>query len=567
MRTGPAALVALACLLALAGCGLGAGATPGGVRLTVTRDFGTRVLHETAHPKISGQDTIMSLLLRNFSVQSRFGGGFVESIDGASGGEARGQESDWFYYVNGVEAQKGAADTDAHRGDSIWWDLHDWTATQDVPAVVGSYPEPFLHGIAGKRLPVRVECARAAGAACQVVSSRLQQAGVPAATGALGAGGGPDLLRVLVGPWRELRLERQLQPLESGPRASGVYAKPNASGTELVLLDPDGRSGEHARRRHGARRRDRRSGTRADLGRHGHRRHRRLARRERARRRVTAEPLRGGGDRRRRAGAPGHEGGAVSALDAATRIAYRRRASPLHAAHAGVAAAYGGSLALAALLVEDPLVLVGLLAAVLLAAAAAGVGRQLLGAARGAALPMFAATVLVNVLVNRGGLTVFARLGDWGVLGQMNLTLESVVFGLVFGLRLLVVALACLLAVCTANPDELLLSMRRVSPRSALTASLTTRMVPVLGQDAQRLAEAQRCRADSGPGRAGDSRSCGPPSRVRLTARSTSQRCSRSAATERPGTHARAARSSTRAALPPAPATTSRSAPRRWRSR
>ena len=240
MRTGPAALVALACLLALAGCGLGAGATPGGVRLTVTRDFGTRVLHETAHPKISGQDTIMSLLLRNFSVQSRFGGGFVESIDGASGGEARGQESDWFYYVNGVEAQKGAADTDAHRGDSIWWDLHDWTATQDVPAVVGSYPEPFLHGIAGKRLPVRVECARAAGAACQVVSSRLQQAGVPAATGALGAGGGPDLLRVLVGPWRELRLERQLQPLESGPRASGVYAKPNASGTELVLLDPEG---------------------------------------------------------------------------------------------------------------------------------------------------------------------------------------------------------------------------------------------------------------------------------------------------------------------------------------
>jgi energy-coupling factor transport system permease protein len=193
----------------------------------------------------------------------------------------------------------------------------------------------------------------------------------------------------------------------------------------------------------------------------------------------------------------------VSALDAATRIAYRRRASPLHAARAGVAAAYGGSLALAALLVEDPLVLVGLLAAVLLAAGAAGVGRQLLGAARGAALPMFAATVLVNVLVNRGGLTVFARLGDWGVLGQMNLTIESVVFGLVFGLRLLVVALACLLAVCTANPDELLLSMRRVSPRSALTASLTTRMVPVLGQDAQRLAEAMRCRADSGPGRVG----------------------------------------------------------------
>lgn len=188
----------------------------------------------------------------------------------------------------------------------------------------------------------------------------------------------------------------------------------------------------------------------------------------------------------------------MSVLDSATRIAYRRRASPLHATRATVAAAYGGGLALAALLTENPIVLTGLLGCVLLAAAAAGVGRQLLGAARGAALPMFAATVLVNVLVNRGGLTVFMRLGDWGVLGQMNLTVEAVVFGLVFALRLLVVALACLLAVCAANPDELLISMRRVSPRSALTASLATRMVPVLGQDAQRLAEALRCRPDGG---------------------------------------------------------------------
>ena len=33
-----------------------------------------------------------------------------------------------------------------------------------TPAVVGSFPEPFLHGIDGKRLPVRIECADARGA-------------------------------------------------------------------------------------------------------------------------------------------------------------------------------------------------------------------------------------------------------------------------------------------------------------------------------------------------------------------------------------------------------------------
>ena len=64
--------------------------------------------------------------------------------------------------------------------------------------------------------------------------------------------------------------------------------------------------------------------------------------------------------------------------------------------------------------------------------------------------------MLVNVLVSREGLTVFARLGDWGVLGQVNLTVEAVVYGLVLALRLLVVTLACLLIVCAANPDELL---------------------------------------------------------------------------------------------------------------
>ena len=98
----------------------------------------------------------------------------------------------------------------------------------------------------------------------------------------------------------------------------------------------------------------------------------------------------------------------------------------------------------------------------------------------------------------REGLTVFARLGDWGVLGQVNLTVEAVVYGLVLALRLLVVTLACLLVVCAADPDELLFSFRRISPHSALTAALTTRLIPVLGADARRLAEAQRCRPDGG---------------------------------------------------------------------
>jgi len=165
------------------------------------------------------------------------------------------------------------------------------------------------------------------------------------------------------------------------------------------------------------------------------------------------------------------------------RIAYRRRASPLHAARATVVGAYCVALALAALLTEHPLLLASLLATVLAAGAAAGNGPQLL-----------TLSVVVNLLVSRQGLTVFARLGDWGVLGQVNLTLEALVYGLVFALRLLVVGLACLLAVCAADPDRLLGSFGRLSPRVALSATLALRLVPVLSADAGRLAEAQRCR-------------------------------------------------------------------------
>jgi energy-coupling factor transport system permease protein len=51
------------------------------------------------------------------------------------------------------------------------------------------------------------------------------------------------------------------------------------------------------------------------------------------------------------------------------------------------------------------------------------------------------------------------------------------------------------------DPDEVLRLFRRVSYRSALTATLATRLVPVLRRDAGRLAEAQRARPGPSPSR------------------------------------------------------------------
>jgi energy-coupling factor transport system permease protein len=177
---------------------------------------------------------------------------------------------------------------------------------------------------------------------------------------------------------------------------------------------------------------------------------------------------------------------------------YRRVASPLHATRAGVGAIWVTALTTATLLLFHPLALLALLLAVLGAALAAGVVHELVRSLRTAViigLPI----VLVNVLVSRQGLTVFARLGDLGPFGQGNLTFEAVLYGAVIALKVALLILITSLAGLAIDPDEVLRVLRRLSFRSALTASLATRMLPLLAADAQRLADAQRTRPQGAP--------------------------------------------------------------------
>ena len=239
-----AALVALLALAALAGgCGLGAGESQeGGATLSVTRDFGTRQIGSEEADPIPGGETVMRMLQRDFEVDTRYGGGFVQRINGIAGGRADGRPVDWFYYVNGILADDGAAAHKLAAGDAVWWDHHDWGASADVRAVVGAFPEPFLSGIDGKRLPVRLDCADAAADACDEVAERLSEVGVKAGRSAAGSFGGEAVLRIKVGVWADVRRDPAVRRLEEGPRASGVYARLNAAGDELALLDPEGKT-------------------------------------------------------------------------------------------------------------------------------------------------------------------------------------------------------------------------------------------------------------------------------------------------------------------------------------
>jgi len=172
-------------------------------------------------------------------------------------------------------------------------------------------------------------------------------------------------------------------------------------------------------------------------------------------------------------------------------VIYERRPSPLHAARAGVSAAWCVTLGLVALSIEQPLVLGALLACVVGAAFAARAGRRV-AIALAWGVPFALVIALINTLVTRDGVTVLVRGFGVPVFGQTDITLEALVYSAILGLRfLIVIGCAGLLAACV-DPDELLRSVRRVSVRSGVTAAVATRLVPVLARDARRLAEARR---------------------------------------------------------------------------
>ncbi len=168
----------LLAVVALAGCG-GAGPTAadGTARLWVTRDRGSTVLVDASVP--AGQ-TLLRALRSRAKVSTRYGGGFVQSIDGVDG-SAR-HHRDWFWFVNGLAGDRSATAYRLHAGDVAWWDYRDWSGDAETLEVVpGAFPEPFSHGYDGKRRPVAVRYAVGKRVAATTVAQALGTADIAVA--------------------------------------------------------------------------------------------------------------------------------------------------------------------------------------------------------------------------------------------------------------------------------------------------------------------------------------------------------------------------------------------------
>jgi len=252
-----AGCVAVALLASGCGVGLGPGERVGEAELTVTRDFGAEPVAETEATDLVESDTVMRVLDRQAEIETRYGGGFVHSIEGLPGGRSEGRSFDWFYFVNGIEADRGGGEYGLDDGDRIWWDYRDWGAALGVPAVVGQFPEPFVNGYDEAGRETVVECFGAGSqtaATCTAAERALRAAGAEVAEDPAGAddpgandlradGDASDAIRVLVGPWAAMREDPDAASLAHGPERSGVYARfegADSGGFELVALDARG---------------------------------------------------------------------------------------------------------------------------------------------------------------------------------------------------------------------------------------------------------------------------------------------------------------------------------------
>jgi energy-coupling factor transport system permease protein len=177
-------------------------------------------------------------------------------------------------------------------------------------------------------------------------------------------------------------------------------------------------------------------------------------------------------------------------------FAYTPRPGPLQAASPGAAVAYLGSTVAVAFAYTSPIVIAAAGAGLILAGLLAGAGRAVRAAlSMGLALALLIAAV--NALVVSRGETVLARLGAWPLLGEVDVTAEAIADGARLALLVLVAMVGFAVYSACVDPDRVLRALRPFAGRSALTASLISRLVPVAAADSRRLRDSSRLR---GPG-------------------------------------------------------------------
>ncbi len=202
-----------------------------GASLLITRDFGQRVQSSQRVFSVAKGATAMRQLQAVSTVKTSYGGRYVTAIDDQSQDLTAGR--DWLFYVDGVEADRGAADTSLRAGQSVQWDLHDWRGLREDKAIVGAFPQPL------RRNGVRLTCLSGTRRACQLARRRLAAAGV-----AVDGKAAQSVIRMIVGTAGAIAKSGELDQLSQPAAGNGLLASilTHGDGFRLRTVDEHGRS-------------------------------------------------------------------------------------------------------------------------------------------------------------------------------------------------------------------------------------------------------------------------------------------------------------------------------------
>lgn len=174
-------------------------------------------------------------------------------------------------------------------------------------------------------------------------------------------------------------------------------------------------------------------------------------------------------------------------------ITYVPRRNPLGRAQALAATAFLGSFAVVAFAFSNPIILAADAVAIAAIGLAAGARSALALAARWSAF-LAAFMIVTNAIASQRGETILVRGPEVPVLGTIDVTAEALLEGAILGLRVAIVVAVFMVHAACVDPDRMLRLLRPVARRSALTATLVMRLVPLAAADHARLAEAAALR-------------------------------------------------------------------------
>lgn len=171
--------VIVAFLFVIAVCGCQPRPSDGiAVKVIATQNFGNElVLDESV--RVNAGANALDALGQVATVETKYGGGFVEAINGISSQYSQTEvKKDWFFYVNGMSAKVGGLSYKLCDGDVEHWDFHDWSLHAFAPAIIGDFPQPFLGGYQGEISPTIIVYDEGFRDAAQVLASKLEKLGV-----------------------------------------------------------------------------------------------------------------------------------------------------------------------------------------------------------------------------------------------------------------------------------------------------------------------------------------------------------------------------------------------------